>query len=107
MKSDKNTPELTNILKEELNTVPDKFENIHLMGICGTAMASLAGILKNQGYHVKGSDQNVYPPMSILLEDMGIEIKKGYSADNLDPLPISHCRRPSNILLLRIKSRLS
>ena len=87
MESQKNTPELNNILEKDLNTIPDKLNNIHLMGICGTAMASLAGILKDKGYHVTGSDQNVYPPMSILLEDMGIEIKKGYSGANLDPSP--------------------
>ncbi len=86
MESQKNTPESGNILEKELNTVPDRLDNIHLMGICGTAMASLAGILKNKGYHVTGSDQNVYPPMSTMLEDMGIEIKKGYSGDNLDSL---------------------
>ncbi|MCB0412817.1 MAG: UDP-N-acetylmuramate:L-alanyl-gamma-D-glutamyl-meso-diaminopimelate ligase, partial [Bdellovibrionales bacterium] len=38
--------------------------HIHLMGICGTAMGSLAGLLKSMGYKVTGSDQNVYPPMS-------------------------------------------
>lgn len=86
MKSGKNTTE-PGMLEKKLNSVPGKLENIHLMGICGTAMASLAGILKNKGYHVTGSDQNVYPPMSSLLEEMGIEIKKGYSGDNLDPLP--------------------
>ena len=86
MESKKNTP-APDILDKNLNSIPVKLENIHLMGICGTAMASLAGILKNKGYHVTGSDQNVYPPMSVLLEDMGIEIKKGYSGDNLDPMP--------------------
>ncbi len=87
MELQKNTQQPVNMLEKELNTVPGKLENIHLMGICGTAMASLAGILKNKGYHVTGSDQNVYPPMSIMLEDMGIEIKKGYSGDNLEPRP--------------------
>ena len=87
MESEKNAQEPNSILDKRLNTVPEKIKNVHLMGICGTAMASLAGILKNKGYNVTGSDQNVYPPMSILLEDMGIEIKKGYSGDNLDPLP--------------------
>lgn len=61
--------------------------HIHLMGICGTAMASLAGLLKDRGYKVTGSDQNPYPPMSTQLEQIGIEIQKGYSAQNLHPTP--------------------
>ena len=44
----------------------------HLIGICGTAMASLAGMLQSRGHKVTGSDQNVYPPMSTQLEDLGI-----------------------------------
>lgn len=57
--------------------------HIHLMGICGTAMASLAGILKDLGYRVTGSDQNVYPPMSTQLQQLGIEIMQGYKSGNL------------------------
>lgn len=56
----------------------------HLIGICGTAMASLAGMLQAQGHKVTGSDQNVYPPMSTQLEELGIEILKGYKPENLD-----------------------
>ena len=47
----------------------------HLIGIGGTAMASLAGLLKAAGHKVTGSDQNVYPPMSTGLEEMGIDRK--------------------------------
>ena len=61
--------------------------HIHLMGICGTAMASLAGILKARGFKITGSDQNVYPPMSTFLQDQGIEIMQGYKAQNLIPKP--------------------
>lgn len=61
--------------------------HIHLMGICGTAMGSLAGILKTMGYRVSGSDQNVYPPMSTQLESLGIEIMQGYKKENLHPHP--------------------
>jgi UDP-N-acetylmuramate: L-alanyl-gamma-D-glutamyl-meso-diaminopimelate ligase len=57
---------------------------IHLIGICGTAMASLAGMLKESGYHVRGSDQNVYPPMSTELEKLNIEVLSGYHEKNLD-----------------------
>ncbi len=56
----------------------------HLIGICGTAMASLAGMLQSQGHKVTGSDQNVYPPMSTQLEALGIEILNGYKAENAD-----------------------
>jgi UDP-N-acetylmuramate: L-alanyl-gamma-D-glutamyl-meso-diaminopimelate ligase len=56
----------------------------HLIGICGTAMASLAGMLQARGHKVTGSDQNVYPPMSTQLEGLGIEILNGYRAENAD-----------------------
>ena len=46
----------------------------HLIGICGTAMASLAGMLQARGHHVTGSDLNVYPPMSTMLEQLGINV---------------------------------
>jgi UDP-N-acetylmuramate: L-alanyl-gamma-D-glutamyl-meso-diaminopimelate ligase len=52
----------------------------HLIGICGTAMASLAGMLQTRGHRVTGSDENVYPPMSTMLESVGIQIMKGYDA---------------------------
>ncbi len=56
----------------------------HLIGICGTAMASLAGMLQARGHRVTGSDQNVYPPMSTQLAELGIEIMQGYRAENAD-----------------------
>ncbi len=56
----------------------------HLIGICGTAMASLAGMLQARGHKVTGSDQNVYPPMSTQLDALGIEIMSGYKAENVD-----------------------
>src|SRR5215207_761595 len=56
----------------------------HLIGICGTAMASLAGMLQARGHRVTGSDQSVYPPMSTQLEALGIEILNGYRAENAD-----------------------
>ncbi len=61
--------------------------HVHLMGICGTAMGALAGILKSQGYKVTGSDQNIYPPMSEVLKDLNIEVMKGYKKENLSPQP--------------------
>lgn len=71
----------------ELNHAPGNTERVHLMGICGTGMSSLAGLLKDQGLEVTGSDQNVYPPMSDLLESLGIEVLEGYSAANLETEP--------------------
>lgn len=59
-------------------------KHYHLIGICGTAMASLAGMLQSRGHKVTGSDQNVYPPMSTQLEALGIEILNGYRAENAD-----------------------
>jgi UDP-N-acetylmuramate: L-alanyl-gamma-D-glutamyl-meso-diaminopimelate ligase len=61
--------------------------HIHFMGICGTAMASLAGILKSMGFRITGSDQNVYPPMSTQLERLGIPIQQGYKKENLKDRP--------------------
>jgi UDP-N-acetylmuramate: L-alanyl-gamma-D-glutamyl-meso-diaminopimelate ligase len=59
----------------------------HLIGICGTAMASLAGMLQARGHRVTGSDENVYPPMSTMLESLGIAVMQGYSAEHLNPAP--------------------
>lgn len=58
-------------------------KRIHLIGVCGTAMASLAAMLKRRGYDVSGSDQNVYPPMSTFLEREGITIMNGYAPDHI------------------------
>jgi UDP-N-acetylmuramate: L-alanyl-gamma-D-glutamyl-meso-diaminopimelate ligase len=58
-------------------------KKIHLIGIGGTAMATLAALLKQRGFEVRGSDQNVYPPMSTFLEREGIEAMSGYSADHI------------------------
>jgi UDP-N-acetylmuramate: L-alanyl-gamma-D-glutamyl-meso-diaminopimelate ligase len=57
--------------------------HIHLIAICGVGMASLAGLLKARGYHVTGSDQNVYPPMSTYLAQVGIEVMSGFRVENL------------------------
>lgn len=59
----------------------------YLIGICGTAMASLAGLLREKGHRVSGSDEHVYPPMSTQLEAQGIPVADGYRAVNLEPAP--------------------
>lgn len=61
--------------------------HIHIMGICGTAMGNFAGLLQNMGYKISGSDQNVYPPMSDILKNLGIDVKQGYKKENLNPKP--------------------
>ncbi len=56
---------------------------IHLSGVCGTAMASLAGLLRERGHAVTGSDQDVYPPMSTQLESLGIPVRSPYAEANV------------------------
>ena len=62
-------------------------KHIHLIGICGTAMASLAGMLQARGHRVTGSDTAAYPPMSDQLAAMGIAVMEPYCAKNLDEVP--------------------
>jgi UDP-N-acetylmuramate: L-alanyl-gamma-D-glutamyl-meso-diaminopimelate ligase len=62
-------------------------KHIHMLGICGTGMGSLAILLKELGYYVTGSDENIYPPMSDELKENKIIIFKGYSLKNLGPRP--------------------
>jgi UDP-N-acetylmuramate: L-alanyl-gamma-D-glutamyl-meso-diaminopimelate ligase len=64
-----------------------EIKTIHLIGICGTAMASLAGMLQTRGFEVTGSDQNIYPPMSTFLENRGVRLSPGFSERHLDPRP--------------------
>ena len=61
--------------------------HIHILGICGTFMGSLALLAKELGHRVTGSDINVYPPMSTQLEEQGIALMQGYSAEHLKPAP--------------------
>ncbi|HTK29080.1 MAG TPA: UDP-N-acetylmuramate:L-alanyl-gamma-D-glutamyl-meso-diaminopimelate ligase [Vicinamibacterales bacterium] len=56
---------------------------IHLIGVCGTAMATLAAMLRRRGFTVRGSDQDVYPPMSDFLKAEGIEVLSGYRAEHI------------------------
>ena len=58
-------------------------KNIYLIAICGTGMAALAGLLRGAGYRVSGSDTNIYPPMSVLLENAGIPVLPGYRKENI------------------------
>jgi UDP-N-acetylmuramate: L-alanyl-gamma-D-glutamyl-meso-diaminopimelate ligase len=62
-------------------------KHIHLIGICGTAMASLAGMLAERGFRVTGSDSSAYPPMSDFLHSLGIPVAQPFAAENLSPTP--------------------
>jgi len=62
---------------------PKQGMTIHLIGICGTGMGSLAGLLAEAGHKVRGSDESVFPPMSTMLRSKGIPILEGYRAENL------------------------
>jgi len=62
-------------------------KHIHILGICGTFMGGVALLARRAGYTVTGSDQNTYPPMSTLLESMGIKLTEGYDPAQLDPEP--------------------
>src|SRR6058998_1851405 len=57
--------------------------NFHFLGICGTAMASVAAAMQDRGFIVTGSDEQIYPPMSSFLEERGIALNNGYRAENI------------------------
>jgi len=75
------------VLSTDLNRAPDRLNHIHLIGICGTGMASLAGLLSALGFKVTGSDRSFYPPMSTFLNALKIPMFSGYSAENLETGP--------------------
>ena len=62
-------------------------KHVHLIGICGTAMASLAGMLAERGFRVTGSDAAAYPPMSDFLQSLGIPVAQPFAVANLNPMP--------------------
>jgi UDP-N-acetylmuramate: L-alanyl-gamma-D-glutamyl-meso-diaminopimelate ligase len=65
------------------NRISDSVESIHMIAICGTGMGALASMLKDMGFEITGSDQKVYPPMSIFLSSKHIEITEGFSEKNV------------------------
>jgi UDP-N-acetylmuramate: L-alanyl-gamma-D-glutamyl-meso-diaminopimelate ligase len=74
-------------LNLERNIIPPQVKTIHIIAVCGTGMGALAGMLKEAGYEVTGSDQHVYPPMSTFLSGLGIQIFEGFHRENLAHLP--------------------
>lgn len=67
-----------------LDKLPNNVKRVYLIGIAGTAMASLAGMLQKRGYEVSGSDEHVYPPMSTYLESLRIPVLEGYTKQHLE-----------------------
>lgn len=65
----------------------ETIRDVYLIGICGTGMGSLAGLLQQAGYRVRGSDAAAYPPMSTRLADLGVRVHEGYDAGHLDEAP--------------------
>ncbi len=84
-------------------------KHIHLIGICGTAMASLAGMLQERGFRVTGSDAAAYPPMSTFLESLGIPVAQSFAEANLDPSPdlvvVGNALSRGNVELERVLDR--
>ena len=65
----------------------EKLRSVHLIAVGGVAMAAVAGLLKQRGVRVRGSDEQLYPPMSDVLERLGIPVLTGYRGENLEPRP--------------------
>jgi UDP-N-acetylmuramate: L-alanyl-gamma-D-glutamyl-meso-diaminopimelate ligase len=82
---------------------------LHLIGIAGTGMGSLAGLLRAAGHDVRGSDEHVYPPMSTQLEELGIPVMVGFSAENLawepDRVVVGNVCRRDHIEVLAAQAR--
>ncbi|CAN2039710.1 UDP-N-acetylmuramate: L-alanyl-gamma-D-glutamyl-meso-diaminopimelate ligase [Candidatus Magnetomoraceae bacterium gMMP-15] len=74
-------------MQEDKNQIPENIKNIHFIAICGTGMGALAGMLKDMGFNVTGSDHKVYPPMSSFLAQKNIPVLQGFSAENLNHDP--------------------
>ena len=84
-------------------------QRIHLIGICGTAMGTLAAMLKSRGHDVRGSDQNVYPPMSDFLREQGITLLDGFRAEHitaeLDMVVVGNAISRGNVELEEVLDR--
>ena len=75
--------------------------HVHLIGVCGTGMGSLAGLLRDAGHRVTGSDTGFYPPMGDALKRWGVETRHGYDPKHLEPAPdlviVGNVCRPNNV----------
>lgn len=88
--------------RRDLPETPDfnELRNVHIIGMCGTAMGSLAAMLKQSGFRVRGSDAMAYPPMSTWLEARGLPIMEGYRpediAEDTDLVVVGNVARADN-----------
>jgi UDP-N-acetylmuramate: L-alanyl-gamma-D-glutamyl-meso-diaminopimelate ligase len=73
--------------KQRLAALPRSLRHVHLIGVGGTAMAALAGMLSEREFRVTGSDRELYEPTATLLRNSRVEVRTGHSAANLDPAP--------------------
>ncbi len=84
-------------------------KNIYLIGICGTGVGALAGLLKAQGHDVRGSDVHAYPPMSDKLREWGVPVLEGFDATHLAPRPdlviIGNVVRASNVEAVAVREQ--
>src|SRR5213592_4049698 len=84
-------------------------KRFHFLGICGTAMGSVAAALRERGFQVSGSDENVYPPMSTFLEKEGVALKKSYRAENIpadaDVVVIGNAMKRGNLEVEAVLNR--
>ena len=81
--------------------IPSEVKHIHIIGICGTAMGALAGLLRDKGYAVSGSDQACFPPISDMLDQLDVAVHTGnYEAINIpeatDLVVIGNVATPNN-----------
>ncbi len=72
-------------MSSDPNHIPENIKRIYLIAVCGTGMGALACLLKDLGFKVTGSDQQVYPPISLLLEDKGIPVLEGFDPKHINP----------------------
>ena len=80
-------PEVSPESNARLARVPANLRHIHLVGVAGSAMAALAGMLSRRGYRVTGSDNQLYEPAASLLKNLAIEVRSAYDSANLVPSP--------------------
>ncbi|MBW2108222.1 MAG: UDP-N-acetylmuramate:L-alanyl-gamma-D-glutamyl-meso-diaminopimelate ligase [Deltaproteobacteria bacterium] len=74
-------------MNPDRNIIPTHVKSVHIIAVCGTGMGALAGMFKDAGFEVTGSDEHVYPPMSTLLHGLGIQVFEGFRAENLSYHP--------------------
>jgi UDP-N-acetylmuramate: L-alanyl-gamma-D-glutamyl-meso-diaminopimelate ligase len=83
----------------------NSFRHVHILGVCGTLMGSFASYLKRAGVRVTGSDQNVYPPMSDVLGNAGVELFSPYSAENLQKIISADGKKPDLYVIGNVISK--